>query len=100
MKWSKNNPALSKEELMHEYYDNMRSLEDIGLDFDVHQSIVSAWMKLYGLEVRKTTRRKIPSDELRGLIRKGWTVDAMAKHFGVSRTKLRNQIKEEGLRNE
>lgn len=94
----KNNPLLSKEELMHEYYDKMRSLEDIGLDFDVHQTIVSGWMKFYGLETRKSTKRNLPFEELRELVNKGYSVPALARHFECSVTKIRQQIKEYGIR--
>lgn len=98
MRFNKENPALTKEELMHEYFDKKRSLEDIGLDFDVHQSVVSAWMRMYGLETRRTKKIDLPADKLEELISKGYSMPQLARYFNCSETTVRTQIREKGLK--
>ena len=98
MRYNKDNPALTKEELIVEYFDKKRSLEDIGLDFDVHQSVVSAWMKRYGLETRRTKKIDLPVEKLQMMIDRGYTIPQMARSFNCSEMTVRKQIKEKGLK--
>lgn len=91
-------PPISKEDLAREYYDNHRSLEDIGAEYWVGEATVSRWMRYYGLETRKFRPvLEIPVDRLKELIEKGYSVTVIARRFGVSTTKIYKVMRENNL---